>query len=115
MTNYWLFKCVEKNIEILPNNIRLRKLKKNKNIYGPSSLQTNISSEDNASEFSENEDLNTNRPHRCTKTGTTAFIPENILSSPKLVSLSTRMKIAPAQQYAFTKALIEESEVTQIK
>lgn len=42
-------------------------------------------------------------------TGTTAFIPFNILQSPKLVSLATRMKITPAEQATYTKAVIEES------
>jgi hypothetical protein len=41
--------------------------------------------------------------------GTTAFIPHNILKSTKLVSLATRMKISPAQQAVFTQAFIEES------
>jgi len=46
---------------------------------------------------------------RETRTGTAAFIPHDILKSPKVVSLATRMKISPAQQAAFTKAIIEES------
>ena len=46
---------------------------------------------------------------RIKKTGTEAFIPHNILQSPKLTSLAARMKMKPAQQAAYTKALIEES------
>jgi len=46
---------------------------------------------------------------RVTRTGTTAFIPHNILKSPKIVSLATRMKLSPSQQAAFTQAIIEES------
>ncbi|KAJ8369049.1 hypothetical protein SKAU_G00090770 [Synaphobranchus kaupii] len=43
------------------------------------------------------------------KTGTTAFIPPDILSRPSLVSLATRLKITPMQQAAFTRGLIAES------
>ena len=46
---------------------------------------------------------------RVKKVGTEAFIPHDIMKSPKLVSLATRMKMTPAQQSAFTKAIIEES------
>lgn len=49
------------------------------------------------------------RRHRRKRTGTSVVIPHNILQSPKLVSLATRMKITPAQQAAFTEALISES------
>ena len=51
----------------------------------------------------------TQRPHRSTKTGTTAFIPGDILKTPKLVSVATRMKISPAQQSALIGTLIEEA------
>ena len=47
--------------------------------------------------------------HKRRKTGTNAFIPSDILSSPKLVAMATRMKITPAQQFAFTRAFIEET------
>jgi len=47
--------------------------------------------------------------HRETRTGTAAFVPHDILKSPKVVSLATRMKLSPAQQAAFTQAIIEES------
>ena len=46
---------------------------------------------------------------RETRTGTAAFIPHDILKSPKVVSLATRMKLSPAQQAAFTQAIIQES------
>lgn len=46
---------------------------------------------------------------RMVRTGSQVFIPHDILKSPKLVSLSTRMKISPAQQAAFTEVLIEEA------
>ena len=49
------------------------------------------------------------RAHRSTKVETHAFKPPHILKSPKLVALSTRTKITPAQQAVFTKALIEET------
>lgn len=49
------------------------------------------------------------RKHRRVREGTKAFIPHNILQSPKLVSLATRMKLTPTQQAAFTKAFIEEA------
>ncbi|CAB1437199.1 unnamed protein product [Pleuronectes platessa] len=42
-----------------------------------------------------------NTPTRkCKKTGTTAFIPSDILSRPSLVSVATRLKITPRQQAA---------------
>ena len=48
--------------------------------------------------------------HRRTlQTGEHVFIPHDILKSPKLVALSTRMRLSPAQQSAFTEALIEEA------
>ena len=47
--------------------------------------------------------------HRQKRPGTAAFVPYNILKSRRLVSLATRMKLTPAQQAAFTKAVIEES------
>lgn len=51
------------------------------------------------------------RKHRRTRTGSDAFIPSDILKRPKLVSLATRMKITPAQQAAFTQAVVEETAV----
>ncbi|KAJ4930285.1 hypothetical protein JOQ06_019290 [Pogonophryne albipinna] len=48
-------------------------------------------------------------PCKHKKTGTTAFIPPDILSRPSLVSLATRLKITPMQQAAFTRGLITES------
>eukprot|EP00918_Siedleckia_nematoides_P037136 GHVU01080579.1.p2 GENE.GHVU01080579.1~~GHVU01080579.1.p2 ORF type:complete len:105 (+),score=9.56 GHVU01080579.1:160-474(+) len=48
------------------------------------------------------------RKHTKVRDGTQAFIPYNILQSPKLVSLATRMKMTPTQQAAFTEAFIEE-------
>lgn len=47
--------------------------------------------------------------HRKKRTGTSVFIPHDILQRPKLVSLATRMKLTPAQQSAFTEAFIEET------
>ena len=46
---------------------------------------------------------------RTTRPGTAAFFPHNILRSPKLVSLATRLKMTPTQQATFTKAIIEEA------
>ena len=46
---------------------------------------------------------------RVKKTGTSVFIPHDILKRPKLVSLSTRMKLTPSQQAAFTQCVIEEA------
>ena len=42
------------------------------------------------------------------KTGTAAFVPNNILQSERLVSLATRMKMMPSQQAAYTEAVIDE-------
>lgn len=47
--------------------------------------------------------------HRSSRPGTPAFVPHNILSSHKLVKLATRFNLSPAQQAAYTSALIEES------
>lgn len=47
--------------------------------------------------------------HRVKRTGTTAFIPHDILRRPKIVALATRMNITPTQQSSFTRALIEEA------
>lgn len=38
--------------------------------------------------------------------GTNVFIPPDVLKSPNLVSLATRLKITPTQQAAFTEGLI---------
>lgn len=48
------------------------------------------------------------RHKRIARPGTTAFIPHNVLRSPRLVALATRIKMTPSQQASFTKALIEE-------
>jgi len=53
--------------------------------------------------------MQTRTHRRQRRTGTDAFIPFDILKSPNIVSLSTRMKISPAQQSALTKAIIEVS------
>ena len=39
-----------------------------------------------------------------------AFIPSDILSSPKLVAMTTQMKILPAQQIEFARAFVEETD-----
>ena len=49
------------------------------------------------------------KPHSRVFAGTGAFIPHNILQSPRLVSLATRMKMTPTQQAAYTEAFIEEA------
>ncbi|KAK6183334.1 hypothetical protein SNE40_010835 [Patella caerulea] len=46
---------------------------------------------------------------RTAKSGTEAFIPHNILSSPILVALATQIKMTPAEQSAFTEAFVEEA------
>ena len=53
--------------------------------------------------------MTTSSCHRRLRTGTPVFIPHDILKSPQLVALSTRMKISPAQQAAFVSTLIEET------
>lgn len=47
--------------------------------------------------------------HRTKRTGTTAFIPHDIIKRPKLVALATRLKMTPAQQAIYTEALIVEA------
>ena len=47
--------------------------------------------------------------HRSTFTGTSAFIPHDILKRPSVVAVATRLGITPTQQAAFTEALIKES------
>lgn len=50
------------------------------------------------------------RKHRrVVHSGTEAFIPHNIMKSPKLVALATRMKMTPSQQAAFTEAFVHEA------
>ncbi|KAK6181885.1 hypothetical protein SNE40_009663 [Patella caerulea] len=46
---------------------------------------------------------------RTARSGTEDFIPHNILSSSRLDALATRIKMAPAQQSAFTEAFVEEA------
>jgi hypothetical protein len=51
----------------------------------------------------------TPQKHRRTRTGTPAFIPHDIMQRPKLVALATRMTMSPAQQAAYTEAMISEA------
>ena len=53
--------------------------------------------------------IKTNQILRLKKSGTDAFIPHDILKSPRLVSLAARIKMTPAQQAASTKTFIEEA------
>ena len=46
--------------------------------------------------------------HRRSRTGTTIHVPPNILSSPRLVSLATRLGMTPADQAPFTETLVAE-------
>jgi len=46
--------------------------------------------------------------HRNKRTGTNLFIPYDIMKKPNLVSLATRLSMSPAQQAAYTKAIITE-------
>ena len=48
--------------------------------------------------------------HKCRKNGTEAFIPSDILSSPKSVTMATQIKIMSVQQIAFTRAFVEETD-----
>ena len=41
--------------------------------------------------------------------GTAAYIRADIMNSPKLTALATRMKLTPTQQAAYTEAIIEEA------
>ena len=41
--------------------------------------------------------------------GTSAFIPHDILKRPKLVELATRLKMTPAQQAVYTEAVVAEA------
>jgi len=52
---------------------------------------------------------------RAVRLGTSAFIPHDILKSPKLVSLATRIKLSPAEQAAYTQAIVEECSGNQNK
>ena len=57
-------------------------------------------------------DISTTTPrshHRTARTGTTAFIPHDIMKRPKLVALATRLKMTPVQQAIYTEALIAEA------
>lgn len=48
--------------------------------------------------------------HRISRTGTSAFIPHNILQRPGIVALASRLKMSASQQATFTSALITESQ-----
>jgi hypothetical protein len=48
------------------------------------------------------------KPQKRKTSGTGAFVPADILKSPKLSAMATRMKITPTRQAAYTKAMIEE-------
>jgi len=81
-----------------------------------SAVEFTSSSEASSSDTEHDIDSTFKIPHtpakchrRDTRTGTPAFVPHNILKSPKVVSLATRMKLTPAQQAAFPPAIIEES------
>ena len=54
--------------------------------------------------------------HRSVRRGTSVFVPHDIIKRPKLVALAARMKMTPAQQHAYTEALIEEAggDVTKL-
>lgn len=55
-------------------------------------------------------DTHPRRKHRrVVHSGTEAFIPHNIMKSPKMVALATRMKMTPSQQAAFTEAFVQEA------
>lgn len=70
----------------------------------------------NSTEFSARDDcagagqsnLKLRSHHRTVRTGTTAFIPHDIVRRPKLVALATRLKMTPTQQASYTQALIAE-------
>jgi len=68
---------------------------------------------DNSSIDSEDFDIGTvstkTAPHHGEHSGTSAHIPRDILKRPKLVAVATRLKMTPAQQAAYTEALIAES------
>lgn len=54
-------------------------------------------------------EIKTRSHSRSVKTGTSIFIPYDILSRPSIVQMATRLKITPSQQTAFLTALIEET------
>jgi hypothetical protein len=47
--------------------------------------------------------------HRINRTGTSAFVPYDIIKRPRLVALATRLKMTPAQQAVYTEAVISEA------
>lgn len=70
-----------------------------------------VDSEVDTSSVGANVDISSTTPrthHRATRIGTPAFIPHDIIKRPKLVALATRLKMTPAQQATYTKALIAE-------
>lgn len=72
----------------------------------PSSSENESASSDN--EYAASTSATPSSHRRTLRTGEHVFIPHDILKSPELVALSTRMKLSPAQQSAFTETLIEE-------
>lgn len=82
------------------------------------SLVTDDSDTDESSKATSGDDMesevqagprDTIPPQRRKPAGTEAFIPSDLLSRPRLVSLATRLKMTPAQQAAFTQGVITES------
>ncbi len=66
----------------------------------------NTNDEDNLN--FEGPSTSTRSHHRNKRTGSSLFIPHDIMKRPNLVSLATRLNMSPGQQAAHTKALITE-------
>ena len=75
-------------------------------------VHNEFSSEDSGDEFTEV--LSESKDQSSSK-GTAVFIPANILTSPSLTALATRLKMTPAQQAAYTEALLQEVAVDKTK
>ena len=74
-----------------------------------SSSDDSCCSESDCDAMESTSQCSSSKPHRRQKVGTHTFIQPDILQFPKLVSLATPLNMTPAQQNAFTKALIDES------
>ncbi|KAK6188886.1 hypothetical protein SNE40_004970 [Patella caerulea] len=85
-----------------------KKKKKNSrdNIYHHLNLEQDSTDNDSDDEFGLI--LTTPKRQKSDHKGANLFVPANILQSPKLAAVATRMKMTPTQQAAYTAALIGE-------
>lgn len=97
--------------EKLQNNEKRRKISdaETKEMFSTRTLESSTSEESEGENVNFTQRPTTPKSHKRTKrTGTEAFVPHDILKSPRLVSLAARIKMTPAEQAAYTKAFVDE-------